>query len=54
MAQDQPPTDDEIRALLRTRIDTEKRGVGIVVGWVDEHGSRVVSYGAPPWRAASR
>ena len=44
-AQDKPPTDAEIRALLRTRIDTEKRGVGLAVGWVDEHGSRVVTYG---------
>jgi D-alanyl-D-alanine-carboxypeptidase/D-alanyl-D-alanine-endopeptidase len=44
-AQDKAPTDAEIRALLRTRIDTEKRGVGLAVGWVDEHGSRVVTYG---------
>ncbi len=39
------PTDDEIRAILRARVDVEKRGVGIVVGWVDAQGSRVVSYG---------
>jgi D-alanyl-D-alanine-carboxypeptidase/D-alanyl-D-alanine-endopeptidase len=43
--QDQPPTDDEITAILRTRIDTEKRGVGIVVGWIDQRGSRVISHG---------
>lgn len=44
-AQTPPPTDDEIRAILRTRIDTEKRGVGLAVGWVDAQGHRVVSYG---------
>ncbi|MBV9009124.1 MAG: beta-lactamase family protein [Verrucomicrobia bacterium] len=39
------PTHVEIRSILQQRIDTEKRGVGLVVGWVDEHGTRVVSYG---------
>lgn len=39
------PTDDAIRQVLRQRIDERKRGVAIVVGWVDEHGSRVVGYG---------
>jgi CubicO group peptidase (beta-lactamase class C family) len=45
LANGDPPTDGEIRSILQKRIDTEKRGVGIVVGWVDEHGTRVVSYG---------
>lgn len=39
------PSDDAIRQILRQRIDEKKRGVGIVVGVIDEHGSRVVSYG---------
>ena len=34
-----------IRASLQRRIEVEKRSVGIVVGIVDEHGSRVVSCG---------
>lgn len=36
---------DAIHAFLEHRVDVEKRDVGIVVGIVDEHGSRVVSYG---------
>ncbi len=44
-AQDKPPTDDAILQILRRRIDGEKKGVAIVVGWVDEHGSRVIPYG---------
>jgi CubicO group peptidase (beta-lactamase class C family) len=38
-------TDGEIRTMLRDYIATDKLGVGLVVGIVDEHGSRVVSYG---------
>jgi len=34
-----------IQAFLRQRVEVEKRDVGIVVGIVDEHGSRVVSCG---------
>jgi CubicO group peptidase (beta-lactamase class C family) len=34
-----------IRAFLQQRVEVEKRDVGIVVGIVDEHGSRVVSCG---------
>jgi len=34
-----------VRAFLQDHVDLEKRSVGIVVGFVDEHGSRVVSYG---------
>ena len=41
------PTDEEVQRILRQRIDEEQRGVGIVVGLIDEHGkSRFVSYGA--------
>ena len=41
------PADDEVRQILRQRVDEEQRGVGIVVGLIDEHGkSRFVSYGA--------
>src|SRR5688572_2812635 len=36
---------DAIRASLQRRIEVEKKSVGIVVGIVDEHGSRVVSCG---------
>jgi serine-type D-Ala-D-Ala carboxypeptidase/endopeptidase len=38
-------TDAEISTLLQQRIDRDKMGVGIVVGIVDEHGSRVFSHG---------
>ncbi|PXX39937.1 CubicO group peptidase (beta-lactamase class C family) [Undibacterium pigrum] len=38
-------SDAEILSVLKQRIDTEKKGVGIVVGVVDEKGSRVISYG---------
>lgn len=38
-------SDTEILSVLKQRIDTEKKGVGIVVGIVDEKGSRVISYG---------
>ena len=34
-----------IQAFLQQRVEVEKRDVGIVVGIVDEHGSRVVSCG---------
>jgi D-alanyl-D-alanine-carboxypeptidase/D-alanyl-D-alanine-endopeptidase len=39
------PTDAEIHDLLARRIDTERQGVGAVVGIVDGHGRRVVAYG---------
>jgi len=38
-------SDTEILSVLKQRIDTEKKGVGIVVGIVDDKGSRVISYG---------
>ncbi|HKO96024.1 MAG TPA: serine hydrolase [Pyrinomonadaceae bacterium] len=40
-------TDDEIREILRERIDVAKKSVGIVVGLVDDKGIRIVSYGKP-------
>src|SRR5262245_15856312 len=38
-------TDDEVKNILQDRIDRAKRGVGIVVGLVDEKGTRVITYG---------
>ena len=38
-------TDDEIRAILRERIDVAKKSVGIVAGLVDDRGIRIISYG---------
>jgi len=38
-------TDSEIKAILRERIEVAKKATGIVVGIVDERGTRVVSYG---------
>ncbi len=39
------PTDDEIKTILRERIDTAKKALGIVVGIIDEKGTRIVSHG---------
>lgn len=39
------PTDDEIAAILQRRIDQEQQSVGIVVGIIDEQGSRIIHYG---------
>ena len=45
-AQDQPPATDEVTEIIRTRVEKEKRGVGIVVGLIDEaHGTRVIPFG---------
>src|SRR5690348_15808261 len=41
-----PPTDAEILAILKQRIDVEHRSVGIVVGVVTPAGRRIVSYGS--------
>jgi CubicO group peptidase (beta-lactamase class C family) len=38
-------TDDQIREILKERIDVAKKSVGIVVGLVDDKGMRIVSYG---------
>ena len=40
-------TDIEVKNILQDRIDRAKRGVGIVVGLVDEKGTRVITYGKP-------
>lgn len=40
------PSDAEIRRILVERIDVEKQDVGIVIGIIDPHGRRVVSYGS--------
>src|SRR5258708_16032071 len=40
-------TDDEIKKILEDRIDGARKSVGIVVGLVDEHGTRLISYGKP-------
>ena len=40
------PSDAEIHQILVDRIDTPHQGVGIVVGVIDAHGRRFVSYGA--------
>jgi CubicO group peptidase (beta-lactamase class C family) len=39
------PTDEAVREILRQRVEVSKRGVGYVVGLVDEAGARIVSYG---------
>ena len=44
-ATDDIPSDSEIKQILQFRIETVKKGVGIVVGIIDEHGSRIISYG---------
>lgn len=41
-----PPADADIRNILVERIDAQHQGVGIVVGVIDAHGRRIVSYGA--------
>src|SRR5215470_15712392 len=42
----QPIRDEaEIKRILRERIEQQKKGVAIVVGLVDEQGSKVISYG---------
>lgn len=40
-------TDDQIKNILRDRIDVTKKSVGIVVGLIDDKGTRIVSYGRP-------
>jgi CubicO group peptidase (beta-lactamase class C family) len=36
---------DQIRAILRDKVDRDRRSVGMVVGVVDENGTQVFSYG---------
>lgn len=38
-------SDAEIQTLLRDNIDADKLAVGLVVGIVDEHGTRIISHG---------
>lgn len=40
------PSDAEISAILQTRVTTERRAVGVVVGVIDANGRRVVAAGA--------
>ena len=40
-----PPSDAEIKTILHDFIERDHWGVGIVVGIIDEHGTRVISYG---------
>ena len=42
---DNIPTDAEIKTILQDFIDRDHWGVGMVVGIVDEHGTRIISYG---------
>lgn len=39
------PSDEVIRSILRARVDTFKQSVGMVVGLIDESGTRVIGYG---------
>ncbi|MDB5816123.1 MAG: ampH [Rhodocyclales bacterium] len=40
-------SDDDVKKILRDRIDVMHASVGIVIGVIDENGPRVVSYGKP-------
>ncbi|MEW6638985.1 MAG: serine hydrolase [Pseudomonadota bacterium] len=40
------PSDEIVRRILVERIDTQKQGVGIVVGLVDAQGRRIVAHGS--------
>ena len=40
------PSDEAVREILRQRVEVSKRGVGYVVGLVDETGGRIISYGS--------
>ena len=42
---DAPATDAEILAMIKTRVDVDHAGTGMVVGIIDAHGSRVLAYG---------
>ncbi len=39
------PSDEGLKNILRERIDTANAGVGIVVGIIDENGTRIISHG---------
>ena len=38
-------TEADVKTMLRDNIDSDKLGVGLVVGIVDEHGTQVISHG---------
>src|ERR1041384_2652023 len=40
-------SDEQIKSILRDRIDVAKKSVGIVVGLIDDKGSHIVAYGKP-------
>lgn len=40
-----PATDAEIMAMIKTRVEVDQAGTGIVVGIIDAQGSRVLAYG---------
>ena len=40
-----PATDAEIMAMMKTRVDVDHAGTGMVVGIIDARGSRVLGYG---------
>lgn len=40
-----PASDAEILAMMKARVDIDKKGSGMVVGLIDPRGSRVISYG---------
>src|SRR5262245_18883991 len=40
-----PPSDSEIKAILQRYIERDHWGVGVAVGIVDEHGTRLICYG---------
>jgi CubicO group peptidase (beta-lactamase class C family) len=40
-----PATDAEIMAMMKTRVDVDHAGTGVVVGIIDARGSRVLGYG---------
>ncbi len=41
----EPDPDEAVRRILKSRIDADKRGVGLVVGLIDARGGRVIGYG---------
>ncbi len=42
----QAPANDVIRMILADRVGSENSGIGMVVGVIDQHGRRIVSYGS--------
>jgi D-alanyl-D-alanine-carboxypeptidase/D-alanyl-D-alanine-endopeptidase len=41
------PGDEQIRAILKERVETHRQAVGIVAGIIEPNGRRVVTYGSP-------